>query len=367
MSQFVESFATQQLLPPWNATQAHVSGFVIRLDGALIQAYLDTYFNGDYPDAAPFQYRTLPFEQQYGLLSACFYPRVASRLQVPGSHPVSGGRAWDYIRHTEINLSVPVHRYAVNADGLMSDPQLVWVQPAVYSDSDTIVFSSREIWGTDMFLARIERDGACAPDQFHLDAGIVGIKAFDPRSVDQLIAFLHIRAARKEGLDLAGALAANPQLEMVLKGLGLGGMLTGGPPPGAEPGVPPSSMELNNLKQFRDCYDMGRAIYRAIVASKTTYTNVGEIGFYETSGIELAFMWSDSLRGFLERILGLQAPRLDTDAPQSLGPPAEHADDWAGGMDWDMDRVEVKAELGFTLVTDVDFEILETLYTYGRA
>src|SRR5690606_25168928 len=92
MSRFVESFATQQLLPPWKATQAHVSGFVIRLDAARIQTYLDTYFNGAYPDAAPYQYRILPFDQQYGLLSVCFYPNVRSMLRTPGSHPVSGGR-----------------------------------------------------------------------------------------------------------------------------------------------------------------------------------------------------------------------------------------------------------------------------------
>lgn len=368
MSRFVESFATQQLLPPWKATQAHVSGFVIRLDAARIQTYLDTYFNGAYPDAAPFHYRILPFEQQYGLLSVCFYPNVKSMLRAPGSHPVSGGRSWDHIRHTEINLALPVHRYAVTADGLMTDPQLVWVQPAVYSDNDTVVFSSREIWGTDMFLATIEGGLDSPTGQFHVDAGIMGIKTFDPRSVDQLIAFLHLRAARTAGLDLAGVLASNAQLESFFGLVSVGGVVAGGwPAIGTASAVRPASVELNNLKQFRDCYDMGRAIYRAIVASRTTYTNIGEIGFYDTAGIELAFMWSDSLRGFLESILGLQPPSLDTGDPQSLGPPAEHANDWAGGMDWDMDRVEVKAELGFTLVTDVDFEILETLHTYGRA
>jgi hypothetical protein len=355
MTDFVETFATQQLLPPWQAKGALISGFVIRLQPNLIQSYLDKYFNAAYPDYAPFRYEPLPLEQQYGLLTASVYPVIRTTTR----DPASGGQIWDNISHTEIYLAFPVYRRTVNADGLLSEPTLVWVQPAVYSDNDTVVFSSREIWGTDMFLATIEQDSSTPA--FHLDAGLVAIKHFDPRSVDKLLAFLHIHAMPTPELDLPAILQANPSLQEFVNILGAAGMFSGdSPPPGVQTGAYPAGVELNNVKQFRDCYDMGVAIYRAIVASQASYTNVGDIVFYDTPGIDIAFMWSDSLAEFLQTILGADRPSMDI-----TGPPPVHSEDWTSQMDWDMDRVVVKADLGFAFVADVDFRVLSTLHTYG--
>ena len=36
-------------------------------------------------------------------------------------------------------------------------------------------------------------------------------------------------------------------------------------------------------------------------------------------------------------------------------------------MDWDMDRVVAKAEFGFRVVADIDFQVLSTIHTYGTA
>lgn len=366
MTAFVESFATQQLLPPWHAAQVQISGFAIRMRRDLIVAYLAKYFNGAYPDKAPFQYEPLPGEVQFGLLTCSFYPAIRTGAKGPGTHPVSGGDIWDTIRHTEIFLAFPVHRRAVGPDGVMSDPTLVWVQPAVYSDNDTVVFSSREIWGTDMFLASIVRDPD--PAAFHVDAGIIAVKTFDPRSVDELLAFLHLHAKPQHGLALPQILAGNPDLQAFVDVLGASGMFVdGAPPSGVSSGVEPAGVELNNLKQFRDAYDMGAAIYRAIVASKATYSNVGEIVFYDTPSIDLAFMWSDSMGEFLQTVLGATKPVPGKTNPADLGPPSEHAEDWTSPMDWDMDRIVVNAELGFAFVADVDFKVLATIHTYGTA
>ena len=366
MTQFIESFATQQLLPPWNAKQVQISGFAIRLQRQLIVDYLEKFFNGGYPDTAPFLYEPLPGKAQFGLLTYSAYPAIRTGTTGPGTHPVSGGDIWDSIRHTEIFLAFPVHRRSIGVDGVASEPTLVWVQPAVYSDNDTVVFSSREIWGTDMFLATIVREPNA--EAFHVDAGIVAVKTFDPRSVDELLAFLHIHAQLKPGLALPEILAGNPDLKRFVDILGASGMFAGGaPPPGVPKTVEPTAVELNNLKQFRDAYDMGTAIYRAIVASQASYSNVGEVVFYDTSGIDLAFMWSDSMGEFLQTILGAAKPVPGRTDPADLGPPIEHVEDWTSAMDWDMDRIVVKAELGFAFVADVDFKVLATIHTYGTA
>jgi hypothetical protein len=362
MTAFVESFATLQLLPPWQADGARTWRFAIRLDPLRVAAYLNTYFNGFYPDQAPFNYAPVP-GAQFGLLSACYYPNVRSLQRSAGSDPISGGQVWDRLTHTEVYFAIPVLRYAVNRSGLMTTPTLVWVQPFAYSDNDTVVFSSREIWGADMFLATITRDVTLPPDQLHLDVGMVGIKHFSPRSVDELLACLHVKAVDPSPCDLPAILKANPDLQAFVDILGGSGQFAGGrPPPGVKTSPYASGIEMDNLKQFRDCYDMGAAIYRAIVASRTDLANVGEVVLYDAGKVELDFMYSDTLREMLASLFG-------AGIPPDNGPPADHApgvDSHSGaGMDWNMNRVTLKPELAFAFQADITFNILGTIHTYG--
>jgi hypothetical protein len=362
MTAFVESFATLQLLPPWRADGATTWRFAVRLDPQRIAAYLDTYFNGVYPDQAPYTYVPVP-GAAFGLLSACHYPNVRSLQRAAGSDPVSGGRIWDRLTHNEVYLAIPVLRYALDLSGFMTAPTLVWVQPFAYSDNDTIVFSSREIWGADMFLATITRDVSLPPDQLHLDLGVAGIKHFNPRSVDELLSALHIRAIERSPLDLPELLQAKPDLQTFVDIIGGSGQFVGGtPPPGVKASPYPGGVEMDNLKQFRDCYDMGAAIYRAIVSSRTTFTRVDDVIFYDAAKVQLDFMYSDTLSEMLSSLFGL-------DSPTDKGPPDDHkpgADSGSGaGMDWAMNRVSLVPELAFALRSDIHFEVTGTLFTYG--
>jgi hypothetical protein len=362
MTPFIESFQTKQLLPPWRAKEARTWSFAIRLQEARIAAYLKKYFNDGYPDEAPYFYEPLP-GPQFGLLSVCHFPQIES-LYDAGHGSGSDGNAWDGISHTEVYMAFPAVRYRRTVESVQTEPSLVWVQPAVYTNHDSIVFSSREIWGTDMFLATIEQDPST--EAFHLDAGIVGIKRFDPRSYDQLLAILHIRAGQESDLDLRGILNANPDLQEFVNILGGSGLFADHQlPPGVAASRYPEGVELNNVKQFRDCYDMATAIYRAIVASQTSYTNVNAITFYDAAKVELDFMWSDSIAEFLVTILDATPP--DPRTP-GLGPPDGHKAGPAPGrsvLDWDMDRVPIKVELAFAFTADIDFRVLSTLHTYG--
>ena len=192
MTQFIESFATQQLLPPWTARGALTWGFAIRLSRRRIKNYLSRYFNGGYPDEAPFYYAPLP-GPQFGLLSVAYFPNVASGNLQTASRLGPGETSWDHLTHTEAYLSFPVLRYALSKDNLVTDPVLVWVEPFVFSDNDSVVFSSREIWGSDMYLASMVREPGLADHQLHFDMGMIGIKKFSPRSTSELLAVLHIR------------------------------------------------------------------------------------------------------------------------------------------------------------------------------
>ena len=361
MTQFIESFATQQLLPPWKAKGAQTAGFAIRLTEDRIRDYLASYFNGGYPDAAPFHYSPLP-GPQFGLLTTCYFPDVGSTSPQAAMHGPSQA-SWDRLSHTEVYLAFPVIRHEVTKDNLLKDGpgKQVWVQPFMYSDNDSVVFSSREIWGTDTFLADIVREEGPAPGQLHFDAGMVGIKTFSPRSVSETLAILHITTGGVDPLGAQKRLKANPDLRAFMKTLGVSGDFMEEVQEGLRKSDYPG-LEVNNLKQFRDCYDMGQAIYRAIVASKAIHSEIDNVVFYDPARVEIAFMWSDSIAEMLRTLLDAQKPN-DTGPPAMHDPtgPASAAD----AMDWDMDRVVVKAEFGFSFTSNVTFEVISTLHTYG--
>jgi hypothetical protein len=387
MTEFIESFATQQLLPPWEARGARTWGFAIRMSVEKIQAYLDAYFNGFYPDRAPYHYTPVP-GPQFGLLGTGHFPRIASLNKRTASRLGDTGTAWDHLHHTEVYLAFPVLRYDLTADNLLlPDPTLVWVEPFIFSDNDSVVFSSREIWGSDMYLASITREVGGGPHRLHLDLGMFGIKTFNPRSMTELLAVLHISTGDVSAAPIADFVAANPDLKGFLEILAGSGAFVGERPTGVGPSPFKGGRELNNLKQFRDCYDMAAATYRAIVASETTHTEVSDIVLFDPSAVEIDFMWSDSIGDLLKAL-------LDADKPTDLGPPLAHAKAAAAGpkrppapafvgpppehfpmplpitpnaMDWAMDRVAVKAEFGFAFSSNVRFEVMSTIHTYGLA
>lgn len=388
MNEFVESFATQQLLPPWEAEGAISWGFAIRLTEHRVRAYLDRYFNGGYPDQAPYHYTPLP-GPQFGLVSVGYFPNIASQNLKTASRLGPGETTWDHLSHTQVSLTFPVLRQTLTKDNLViGEPVLVWVEPFIFSDNDSVVFSSRAIWGSDMYLASIARPVGLQPHQLHLDLGMIGIKKFSPRSMSELLAVLHIRTGGDSKSSVKEIVAKNPDIEPLLRILlGSGAFLVEmaediGPSPYA------GGVELNNLKQFRDCYDMGAAIYRGIVASSTTHTEVKDVVIFDPAKVEIAFMRSDSIAELLTDL-------LNAEKPTDLGPPTEHVDAAkrtrrlqaaakAGApsppdtfkaplpvtpndMDWDMDRVVVKVEFGFAFSSHVHFAVLATIHTYGLA
>ena len=361
MTEFIESFATQQLLPPWVAEGARTSCFIIRMAECRVKEYLAKYFNAGYPDRAPYEYSPIP-GHQFGMLTTAYFPTISSAnkrtMKRLGSNEVS----WDHLSHTEVYLAIPVIRHDITPDNILVNPKMVWVQPFLCSDNATAVFSAREIWGSDMTIATIERHEGPEPGQLHVDTAFIGIRKFNPRSVTQLLSCIHIDTGLPVPPDLPGILKASPDLADFVNILGGSGVFAGHKPPGVGPSAYPPGVELDNLKQFRDVHNMGAAIYRAIVSSKASHDNVDNILFYDASKVEIAFMWSDSVAEMLTTLLNVEGPT-------AKGPPAVHENKGfppsPDEIDWDLDRVPVKAELAFSFTSDVQFEVNGTLYTYG--
>ena len=385
MTDFIESFATQQLLPPWEAERVQTWGFVVPMTERRISDYLDAYFNGAYPDRAPFHYTAVP-GASFGLLSAVHFGKVASLNKRTASRLGDTHVAWDHLQHTEVYLVFPALRYARSPDNLLvGEPTLVWVEPFIFSDNDSVVFSSREIWGSDMYLGEITRAMGGPPHQLHLDLGMMGVKTFNPRSASELISVLHLRTHGDSPAALDEILKQKPHLATFISILGGSGAFAGGPPPGVAPSPYAGGDELNNLKQFRDCYDMSVAIYRAIVASKTTHSEVKDIVLFDAAKVEIAFMWSDSIAGVLTSL-------FDAEGPNRRRPPDDHLKAAEGGahrrpspvwvgpppaqfrqpivtpnaMDWAMDCLVLEPELAFSFGSKARFEVTGTIHTYGQ-
>jgi hypothetical protein len=109
---------------------------------------------------------------------------------------------------------------------------------------------------------------------------------------------------------------------------------------------------------------MARAIYRGIVASRTYHTDVDDIVIYDPGKVEIDFMWSAGVAEILTKI-------LDAEAPTDPGPPSAHRSGYQptrmGEMDWDLDRVSLKPVLGFAFSSNVNFEVIATIHTYGQS
>ena len=346
MTAFVESFATQQLLPPWISKGAQSWMFAVAFDAARATAYLNSYFNGFYPDRAPFEYSPIP-GPQYGLLCATYHPDISC---LKHAH-------WDTHSHTEVYWSYPVLRRTITEDHLLVEPTVVWVEPFMLDDNPSIVFSSREIWGSDATLATVVRKMGPAPNQFHLDVGLNAVRKYSPRSVYKPLAVLHIKAEGGQRItDVAQFGQSRPDLAQLVNILGASAQFAGG-----QTGGPPGGVLLNNLKQIRDAYDLRAAIYRAIVESHSTRTDVDNLVVYEGAEVELDFMWSDSLAETLTEMFGIKAPT-------AAGPPSDHSAKGrvgAGHMAWDLDRAHLPVVFGFSFTSNVTYEVVRTLHTYG--
>jgi hypothetical protein len=330
MTKFVNSFATNQLLPPWESKECTTWCFAVRLTKRDVSKYLDKYFNGGYPDPGPDRYTTLP-SAQFGLIVICRQPKIRSQNR---EDPETSGP----VEHTEVYFVIPVHRQKGNEPKV-----LVWVEPFVFGDNASVLFASREVCGMDMTLATVNYLEPKRPlPGLELDVIIDGIKKFDPHSRTEPLSCLRVSVMgqTKDGLDEAKG--ANSALTDFLDVIADGGFY----PPMAPKASAPPPVELDHLKQFRDVYDFDNAIYRAIVASTSTYSDLDDVTYYDLGGVEIKLIWSDSVAETLESLFGFKRP-----------------DVYANGK-WVPDHISMTPALAFSFKSTVTFDVLGTLHTY---
>lgn len=334
MTDFIKSFSTDQLLPPWRSKGARHWSFVILVSPELIQAHLDLYFNSAGPDLAPYWYEPLD-GITFGVLGYTKHGHFTSEHDHQDQRIVS---------HQELFWSFPVNRWKRTADNLkVGQPDIVWIHPFVFDDNSFVMFSAREIWGTEMGMARMELAGDGETTPLHLDVAIQGVKKFEPTEVSKLLGCMHIGFMDgSHPVDPETVFKDRPHFRLMAQFIL----------------QETDEVEINTLKQFRDVFNMHFAVYRALVSSRICRENIANIKVYEGGTINLRFMWSDSMQEINRRLFGLSGPDADAFGhPQ--GKPGLDAD-------WDMPSKGVPVAFAFSSTSDVSLKVGETLHTYGQ-
>jgi hypothetical protein len=347
MTGFVPSFSTQQLLPPWVSLGARNWVFVIEVPPQCLKAHLDTHFNCAAPDLAPYYYEPVDFP--YGVL------RVTRHDNFSSSHgPIAGTQT---LRKIDVNWAFPVNRWQVSPDNIRYNKKLVWIEPMAFDNNSYSMFSSREIWGTEVEMARIHVEEGNHPDHMHIDVATQGLVTFDPKSLSHLIGIMHIELDPRTDIDLGKLMETHKGLAgfigLVFASIGLAGV---------EQYQPVS--EVNTLKQFRDVFNMQVAVYRAIIASRADQTNVSNVKFYDGSDVSFDFMWSDSMKEALQDLFFGEGFLPLPHSP--FGHPGRgHAID-GQAVDWNMQRVPKAVVAAASYTSNIYYDVTGTLHTYGR-
>ncbi len=343
MTEFLESFATRQLLPPWEARDVDISCFVVALEPGTIQNYLDKFFNFGGEDRAPFYFKE-HHEFDFGVLVFQQFAKIGSSNKANMAAAGVDYESWDHLSYNQAFVAVPIIRYSITADNLLVDPQLYWTQPVVISDSATVVFGSREIVGIDMIQGRIEVADGALPGSLHIDTWINGFARFSPQTKESELPFVHVETgARFEGDGMPTA-TQSMLAKLLMARLEVGGNAQ-----------PLGSQKLVTLKQFRDSFDLQRATYQAIVSSSSTIVgDMRNLRHFEPQSVEIEFIWSDSASEILSSFLHLG----------TFEPPAD--DPLKHGREWNMAYKKLPTQMCFRFTADLRFDAFETLHTFGQ-
>lgn len=355
MTEFVPSFSTQQLLPPWYSKGSKNWAFIVQTKRECVQNYLDTWLNSPAPDYSPYYWQALPASTHgHGVLLVCDHPDFSSMKDVDGI--LTPG--FESLAHRELIWFFPALRYKRSPDNLLiGKPEITWIQPFAFDNNSFLMFSSREIWGCEKDIAKIQIYAEKAdPGTLHIDTSIQGCKLFTPKSLSHQIGVMRIKLKNSGSAWDWDSFTQDPDLAELV-GCFLGGIA--GPTTDPVTGKPiVNRITINTLKQFRDAFDMRFAAYRAIVESQVTQSEVSDLEFYRGEDVTLDFMWSDACAEAWKRLFGLDQPVQSLEPPGSTPAPAHE-------IDWDMPVVPGKVALAVSFTSNSTFEVLDTLFTYG--
>jgi hypothetical protein len=310
MTKFIESYATEQLLPPYNSLGVRVHGFFFELEKPAIERYCDTFFNIGDDNLRKFMYKPLS-GPGFGLIIVMEFPSTASTVKSKKTDSSNSSAAWDHLRVAEVYAAVPICRYDITGGNILVNPRIEWYQPVFVCGSPTSVFAGREVIGLESMWGEIEISDNPSAGEFRTKVSVPMWKTFTPKSCEQLLPFLDISVSG-QGENLNQPAAGNrgsevedepgqyimtiehalPELYNLVSGKG------------------DASMSLVTLKQFRDARDIYRAVYQALVGAKSHFSNATDLKIYPPDRVGITFHPGDMVDEILRTFLHLNPPEV---------------------------------------------------------
>lgn len=347
MNRFIESFATQQLLPPYRSEGVMVHCFLFRLSTRMVQGYCDRFLNLGPLSKRPFHYTALD-KAPIGILSIAQYPRIATVI-LPTSQIGLPWRTWDNVTQNELYAAAPVLRHRVVSGGVLVEPTLEWIQPFLLIDNASSTFSGREILGLEV----LHGDFAFAPKPdggISIDTVLPSWSVFSPNSVQAIEPFLSVEtgsplsakaldavfaeAAQDPGsvADMAALQEAIPEVDRV------------------SGGAIPAAMRMVILKQFRDAADATKAIYQSLVSARCRFSNVAQFEVYSGKDCRLTFTDGAMVNQIIGALLDVPEAKLNAEVDASGAATQTR---------------ELEARMGFSFTATVDFDQISTTHSFA--
>ena len=347
MARFVQSVANQQMPPPYTFPGATVHAFVFDAPMAAVQAYCDRYFNlGDAAERG-FVYRPLSIFP-YATLMIIEYPVMVcmdTRRFDANETPFSDR---GYTSQSEVFVAIPLARHGVTPANFLLDATVEWALPFIVVDNPTSAFSGREMLGLEKLKGDITLGGGVFPGSFTARVDLPGWPSLDPTVLQRMLTFLEIttgptlptfRGSARE--TSVWSLLRSRFASGILQGLsaavdGLDAIMAG---------LLPAAMEVVALKQFRDAKDPRKAVYQALVATRSRYYNITELRFYNEADVSITFKDGGS---FSEIV------RVFLDPPDNASP-----------LKSVFQNAVCTPKAAFSFKTDIDFDDMRTLHTFS--
>jgi hypothetical protein len=289
MAQFVQSVANQQIPPPYHFPNVTAHAFLIDVDMGAVQEYCDTYFNLGDAEERGFVYRPCA-AAPYALLMVVEYPMMINSNRTVLGYGETPFSERGYASQNEVFLAVPVIRHGLTLQDLLTRAALEWFLPFVVVDNSTSAFSGREILGLEKLWGEITLGQGPFPDSFSVNVGLPGWPSLEPTAMQQMLPFLSVTTGGR--LPAVGKTSdvASPWT-LLQSRFAIGAMQTASAFVDnlctTSSGIIPSPMRLVTLKQFRDATDPHRAIYQALVGTRSRYYDVANLALYNEHDVTL--------------------------------------------------------------------------------
>jgi hypothetical protein len=350
---FVETFATQQLLPPFTSMGVTVRVFLFRLSPDVVQAYCDRFLNLGETWKRPVHYMALP-DAPLGVLAITDYPCTVSKRPPGTIDPRAGSDDWDKVSQHELYAAAPVYRYRVAAGGALVEPELQWVQPFLVNNNASAAFSSREVLGLEPLWGEFEFPLGEDPG-FAVDVKLPSWRVFRWDSKQERLPFLSVRTGpvltdqqvqatfediEKDPVALADIIAlqkAIPDLNLTV-----GSAI-------------PTAMTMVILKQFREAGDPSKAIYQALVNGQCRFSKINTperpIHFFDPKRCILQFTPGAMVDEIIATLLHIPQGVLQA-----------RVDKLAAGEK--VDPVNLEVRMAVTFQADIEFDAIETIHRF---